>query len=82
LKTKEDHFTSEMFGNRVGRPRKLNPKSDAQRQREYRKRQSAPAPTHNQFPSQSDENSNCNFCVSHGKRCTGICCVAQLGHKD
>jgi hypothetical protein len=82
LKTKEDHFTAEMFGNRVGRPRKLNPKSGAQRQRDYRKRRVVSEPTQKQFSSQSNENSSCDFCVSHGKRCTGICGVAQLGHKD
>jgi hypothetical protein len=39
MKQVADKFTSEIFGNRPGRPRKLNAKPPAQRSREYRLRQ-------------------------------------------
>ena len=36
MKTKDDKFTSDMFGNRPGRPRKINAMTVAQRVRKHR----------------------------------------------
>lgn len=78
MKQPSDKFTSEIFGNRPGRPRKLSAKNGAQRQREYRGRQSKKQV----ISVTSDEKQYCDLCISHGKQCSGICSVAQLGHKD
>jgi hypothetical protein len=82
MKSKDDHYTRDLLGNLRGRPRKLNAMSGAQRQSNYRKRKTQPEAATNQFPSQGDEKSNCTLCASHGKRCSGMCTIAQLGHKD
>lgn len=80
MKQPSDKFTAEIFGNRPGRPRKVDAKSGAQRQREYAARKMT---NKKQIIIVTpDENSACASCVSHGKRCNGMCCVAQFGHKD
>ena len=78
MKQAVDHYTRDLLGNPLGRPRKPNAKTGAQRQREYKARQSKAQV----FSVTSDEKSSCSFCVSHGKRCTGMCNIAQLGRKD
>ena len=78
MKQAVDHYTRDLLGNPRGRPRKPNAKTGSQRQREYKARQAK----EQLISVTSDEKSVCSFCVSYGKRCTGICNVAQLGHKD
>jgi hypothetical protein len=91
MKTPTDKFTSEMFGNRVGRPPKVHPKSAAERTRDWRNRKKTsgakaldtarqlfkkPA----ELASQSDRNSICNWCGMEHSKCCGICSTGQLGH--
>jgi hypothetical protein len=82
MKSKDDHYTRDLLGNPRGRPRKPNALSGAERQSNYLKRKAKAVATQNQFPLHIDEKPNCTLCVSHGKRCSGMCSVAQLGHKD
>jgi hypothetical protein len=82
MKSKEDHYTRDLLVNLRGRPRKPDAMSGAQRQSNYRKRKAKEVAAQKQFSSHSDEKSICTLCVSHGKRCSGMCFVAQLGHKD
>ncbi len=77
MKQAVNHYTRDLLGNPRGRPRKPNAKTGAQRQRDYKARK-AKALT---ISVTSDEKAACSFCVSHGKRCTGFCNIAQLGHK-
>ena len=71
MKSKDDHFTSEMFGNRPGRPRKVNAMTGAQRVAKHRAAKRAISVTCN-------EKGNCTLC-STGSACSGICAVGQLG---
>jgi hypothetical protein len=66
MKSKDDHFTSDLYGNRPGRPRKLNAKNDAQRAREYRQRK---------------QNESISVTTSRNQN-YGIDGVGQLGRKD
>lgn len=70
MKSKDDHFTSEMFGNRPGRPRKVNAMTGA------RAAKRAVSVT-------SNENSQtCTWCGVDRNNCCGICTIGQLGRKD
>lgn len=71
MKSKEDHFTSEMFGNRPGRPRKVNALTVAQRVAKHRATKKANSVTGN-------ANSICDVCGANQH--VGICGVGQLGH--
>lgn len=78
MKQAVDHYTRDLLGNPRGRPRKPNAKTGAQRQREYKARQSKAQV----ISVTSDEKSPCTLCVSHGKRCTGMCNNGQFGYKN
>jgi hypothetical protein len=79
MKSKDDHFTFDLYGNRPGRPRKLNAKTGAQRVREHRARK---AQSTKEIISVSS-NVNCQLCGSKKKtQCTGLCNIGQFGHKD
>jgi hypothetical protein len=93
VKTEHDKFTAEMFGNKVGRPPKLHPKSAAQRTRDWRNRKSASGvkaldtarqlfQKPSELVSQSDGNSICNWCGMTHSKCFGICSTGQLGHVE
>jgi hypothetical protein len=82
MKHSADHYTRDLLGNPRGRPRKVNAKTGAQRQREYLKRKLKAQGTEQQFPSHSDGKSFCHFCASDLKQCAGMCSIGQLGHKD
>lgn len=72
MKSKDDHFTQEMFGNRPGRPRKVNAMTGAQRAAKHRAK--------NRISVTSNENSTlCQDCKQGNKICTGFCYIAQLG---
>lgn len=71
MKTKDDHFTSEMFGNRPGRPRKVNAMTGAQRVAKHRASKKAISVTCNEKP-------RCTLCTGH-RACSGVCAVGQLG---
>lgn len=71
MKAKDDKFTSEMFGNRPGRPRKPNAMTGAQRVAKHRASKKAISVTCN-------ENPRCTLC-STAHACCGICTVGQLG---
>ena len=76
MKSKDQHFTSEMFGNRPGRPRKVNAMTGAQRVAKYRAAKRAVSVT-------SNENSQaCTWCGVDRNNCCGICTIGQLGRKD
>lgn len=69
MKTKSDHFTAEMFGNRPGRPRKVNAMTVAQRVRKHRAKKAISVTC----------NENCPTCGGNRSACCGICGVGQLG---
>jgi hypothetical protein len=71
MKSKDDHFTSEMFGNRPGRPRKVNAMTGAQRVAKHRAGKRVISVTGN-------EKGNCTLC-SKSSSCSGFCAVGQLG---
>ena len=71
MKTKDDHFTSEMFGNRPGRPRKINAMTGAQRVAKHRAIKKAIFVTFN-------EKSRCTLCAG-SRACSGVCAIGQLG---
>lgn len=71
MKTKDDHFTSEMFGNRPGSPRKVNAMTGAHRVAKHRASKKAISVTCN-------EKSRCTLCAS-ASACSGVCAVGQLG---
>jgi hypothetical protein len=78
MKQFSDKFTSEIFGNRPGRPRKVDAKSGAQRVREHRARKAQAVKEIISVTS----NANCQLCNSKQKaQCTGMCNVGQLGNK-
>jgi hypothetical protein len=90
VKTDHDKFTAEMFGNKVGRPPKLHPKSAAQRTRECRARKNTAVEKAIQSASQlfektevisvaSNGNSDCSWCGLERLNCCGICSIGQLG---
>jgi hypothetical protein len=93
MKTEHDKFTAELFGNKVGRPPKLHPKSNAQRTRECRARKNEQVEKAIKAASQlfektevvfvaSNINSDCSWCGLERLPCCGLCSVGQLGHKD
>jgi hypothetical protein len=76
MKQVADKFTSEMFGNRAGRPHKLDAKSGAQRVREHRARKATAINV------TSNVNQPCTWCGTSKTNCCGICSIGQLGRKD
>lgn len=76
MKSKDDHFTSEMFGNRPGRPRKVNAMTGAQRVAKHRAAKRAISVTSN------GNLQACTWCGGDRDKCCGICTIGQLGHKD
>lgn len=91
MKTSTDKFTAEMFGNKVGRPPKLYPKSNAQRTRECRARKNSQVEKAILAASQLFEKteaisvasnviSDCSWCGMEHSKCRGICSTGQLGH--
>ena len=72
MKSKNDHFTAEIFGNRPGRPRKVNSVTGTERVRKHRahKTQSKVSVTRNE---------NCTLCIASDRACSGLCNVGQLG---
>jgi hypothetical protein len=76
MKQPSDKFTSEIFGNRPGRPRKVDAKSGAQRTREHRAKKAAAINV------TVTSNFNCTWCGADRAACCGICNIGQLGHKD
>lgn len=69
MKSKSDHFTAEMFGNRPGRPRKVNAMTVAQRVRKHRAKKAISVTC----------NENCPSCEGDSLICPGICRIGQLG---
>jgi hypothetical protein len=71
MKQKGDEFTLDMLDRKRRRPRKLHAKTGAQRQREFRQRNSQ----------KISVTCNENSCSSCGARCNscGLCNVGQLG---
>jgi hypothetical protein len=76
MKQVADKFTSEMFGNRPGRPHKLDAKSGAQRVREHRAKKAMAINV------TSNVNQSCTWCGTTKTNCCGICSIGQLGRKD
>ena len=72
MKSKNDYFTAEIFGNRPGRPRKVNAMTGAQRVAKHRAAKKSILVTCN-------KKKNCNFCSKVGG-CNGTCAIGQLGH--
>jgi hypothetical protein len=72
MKSKDDHYTSELFGNRPGRPRKVNAMTGAQRVAKHRAAKRLISVTCN-------ENVHCTFCGLEKIQCAGICNIGQLG---
>jgi hypothetical protein len=79
MKQSTDKFTSELFGNRAGRPSKLYPKTAAERQRDYRARLSVKLKKIEAIIATRDENLCC-YCGCERNECCGICNIGQLGH--
>jgi hypothetical protein len=76
MKSKDDHFTADLYGNRPGRPRKLHAKTGAQRVREHRARKASLNTV------TVTSNFNCTWCGVDKSACCGICNIGQPGHKD
>jgi hypothetical protein len=76
MKTKDDHYTADLYGNRPGRPRKLHAKSGAQRVREHRAKKATAINVTNNV------NQSCTWCGTTKTNCCGICSIGQLGRKD
>lgn len=76
MKQTSDKFTAEIFGNRPGRPSKVDAKSGAQRTREHRAKKAAAINV------TVTSNFNCTWCGVDQSACCGICNIGQLGHKD
>lgn len=74
MKQSTDYYTLDLLGNARGRPRKLNAKTGAKRQSEYRARQTKAKA----ISVTSDEKACCDLCVSHGKQCFDIGNVAHV----
>ena len=74
MKAKNDHFTAEIFGNRPGRPRKVDAMTSAQRVRKHR---ASKAKTLVVVSVTSNE--NCTWCGGTRSACCGICNIGQLG---
>ena len=72
MKAKSDHFTGDMFGNRPGRPRKVNAMTVAQRVAKHRAAKKVISVTCN------GKQSNCHLC-SNALACGGACAVGQRG---
>jgi hypothetical protein len=72
MKSKDDHFTSELFANRPGRPRKVNAMTVAQLVAKHRAAKRAIFVTCN-------GNENCTFCGLEKSQCSGVCNIGQLG---
>ncbi len=73
MKSKDDHFTSEIFGNRPGRPRKVDAMTGAQRVAKHRSAKRAISVTGN------GNSQACTLCISGVGECSGLCTVGQLG---
>ncbi len=73
MKSKNDHFTSEMFGNRPGRPRKANAMTGAQRVAKHRAGKRVISVTCN--------GKACNTCSNAGV-CSGFSAIGSVGRKD
>jgi hypothetical protein len=76
MKSDADHYTRDLFGNKSGRPRKLNAKNGAQRTREYRQVRGQ------QISVTNDAKQTCTWCGVNRDNCCGICTIGQLGRKD
>lgn len=72
MKVKNDHFTAEMFGNRPGRPRKVDAMTPAERVRKHRAQKA-------QTKVSVTRNENCIWCGGARSACCGICNIGQLG---
>jgi|GEM_PF-6614565 len=77
MKSSTDKFTSEMFGNRPGRPRKVNALTPAERTRKHRKTKAKAEKTIS-----VSSNENCAWCGGVRNGCCGMCSIGQLGRKD
>jgi hypothetical protein len=77
MKSSTDKFTSEMFGNRPGRPRKVNALTPAERTRKHRKTKAKAEKT-----IAVSSNENCAWCGGVRNACWGMCSIGQLGRKD
>jgi hypothetical protein len=71
MKSKNDHFTGEMFGNRPGRPRKVNAMTGAQRVAKHRAAKKVISVTCN-------EKQSCGSCANSAV-CSGFTAIGQLG---
>jgi len=73
VKSKNDHFTAEIFGNRPGRPRKVNALTGAERVRKHREKKAMEKVS-------VTSNENCTWCGgARSDCCGGICNIGQLG---
>ena len=78
MKTKEDHYTSEMFGNRPGRPRKPNAATVAQRVAKHRAKKKATL----DFVTSNEKETQvipCNLCGGFPGQCTSVCRIGRQG---
>ena len=76
MKSEADHYTLDLLGNKLGRPRKPIAKPGAQRQREYRQRKAQAVSV------TSNENTLCAWCGAVQSNSCGLCNVGQLGRKE
>lgn len=72
MKSGSDHYTSDMFGNRPGRPRKANAMTVAQRVRKHRAAKALGRVS-------VTGSGNCVSCCCGLSACGGLCKIGQLG---